>query len=283
MFLSSEEGPSFHGLTCWYLGPLQFSVFLTVFIIPSSGGRAVVLGTRTRQRHFPRIPTNFCFPRTPCPKIVLWFRGCTDSDPWLIAGRQLRSFTTHGRPTFLLGDFYFFFFFSFLGCENKSTIFYNQEFRHPDTPSSLSLVCFCNHHGRTLGVWQLNHLLPLPGISCEVPCLIWLEIGYFCFHPHQAEAMCHTLKWGTPLPKLFQLLVLVGLFDFCSGKWLPGTWVNPLLQGLEKGGGVSTMSLSVTLWERRDLQGISVHFRDEKTSLERFKDLPLSTAGQWPS
>uniref|UniRef100_A0A8D1Y892 T-lymphocyte activation antigen CD80 n=1 Tax=Sus scrofa TaxID=9823 RepID=A0A8D1Y892_PIG len=29
--------------------------------------------------------------------------------------------------------------------------------------------------------------------------------------------MCHTLKWGTPLPKLFQLLVLVGLFDFCSG------------------------------------------------------------------
>uniref|UniRef100_A0A8C3X6H3 T-lymphocyte activation antigen CD80 n=1 Tax=Catagonus wagneri TaxID=51154 RepID=A0A8C3X6H3_9CETA len=29
--------------------------------------------------------------------------------------------------------------------------------------------------------------------------------------------MCHTLKWGMPLPKLFQLLVLAGLFDFCSG------------------------------------------------------------------
>lgn len=68
----------------------------------------------------------------------------------------------------------------------------------------------------------------LPGVNCEVPALTRLETVCFCFPSSPAEAMGHTMKWGTLLPKrpclwLSQLLVLAGLFHFCSGKQLPGT------------------------------------------------------------
>jgi hypothetical protein len=39
----------------------------------------------------------------------------------------------------------------------------------------------------------------------------------------------------------------------------------------------SVLSPSATLQEGRDIQGISVHFRDEKTGPERLKDLSLIT------
>lgn len=158
-----------------------------------------------------------------------------------------------GWPSFL-GYFYF---LLFQGVRINLQSFIFRSLKTQDTPSA-SPQC----------VLQLNLLCEATGLSSapawcllgRCPVLTWCKIVHFLFSSLAAEAMGQT-KWGTPLPRLFQILVLTCLLYF-SGKQLG--WIH-CFRTQRKEMMFSVLPSSVVLPTGRELPNISVHFTDEKT------------------